>query len=65
MMDCTRKVVATEGIGALTKGIVPTVVRAFPCNATTFLVVEFVTSFEKKVSFCCQSIVEFPNKSSF
>ena len=36
-MDCFRKTYRTAGIGGFFKGITPTLVRAFPVNATTWL----------------------------
>ncbi|KIM30002.1 hypothetical protein M408DRAFT_328434 [Serendipita vermifera MAFF 305830] len=40
-VDCARKTVASDGIGALWKGFVPTMIRAFPANAAVFVGVEF------------------------
>ncbi|KAG8761690.1 carnitine transporter [Serendipita sp. 396] len=40
-VDCTRKTVAADGIGALWKGFGPAMARAFPANAATFVGVEF------------------------
>jgi solute carrier family 25 carnitine/acylcarnitine transporter 20/29 len=39
-MDCTRKLIAADGVGALFKGFGPAMGRAFPANAATFLGVE-------------------------
>ncbi|KIM30001.1 hypothetical protein M408DRAFT_328433 [Serendipita vermifera MAFF 305830] len=39
--DCARKTIASDGIGALWKGFVPAMARAFPANAATFVGVEF------------------------
>ncbi|KAF7985326.1 hypothetical protein HWV62_6519 [Athelia sp. TMB] len=39
-MDCARKTIAADGIGALWKGFGPAMSRAFPANAATFLGVE-------------------------
>ncbi|PCH33744.1 mitochondrial carrier [Wolfiporia cocos MD-104 SS10] len=39
-MDCARKTIAADGIGALWKGLGPAMARAFPANAATFLGVE-------------------------
>ncbi|THV05993.1 hypothetical protein K435DRAFT_826091 [Dendrothele bispora CBS 962.96] len=39
-MDCARKTIATDGVGALWKGFGPAMARAFPANAATFLGVE-------------------------
>ncbi|KAK7468731.1 carnitine transporter [Stygiomarasmius scandens] len=39
-MDCARKTIAADGIGALWKGFGPAMARAFPANAATFLGVE-------------------------
>lgn len=40
IMDCARKTIAVDGIGALWKGFGPAMARAFPANAATFLGVE-------------------------
>lgn len=42
MADCARKIVAAEGAGALYRGVGPCLARAFPANAVTFLVFEWV-----------------------
>lgn len=39
-MDCVRKTIAADGVGALWKGFGPAMARAFPANAATFLGVE-------------------------
>jgi solute carrier family 25 carnitine/acylcarnitine transporter 20/29 len=39
-MDCARKTIAADGVGALWKGFGPAMGRAFPANAATFLGVE-------------------------
>ncbi|KIM85131.1 hypothetical protein PILCRDRAFT_817112 [Piloderma croceum F 1598] len=39
-MDCARKTIAADGVGALWKGFGPAMSRAFPANAATFLGVE-------------------------
>ncbi|KAJ7487436.1 mitochondrial carrier domain-containing protein [Mycena galericulata] len=39
-MDCARKTIAQDGVGALWKGFGPAMGRAFPANAATFLGVE-------------------------
>lgn len=36
-MDCARKTIAVDGIGALWKGFGPAMARAFPANAATFV----------------------------
>jgi len=43
-MDCARKTIAVDGIGALWKGFGPAMARAFPANAATFvsLILNFV-----------------------
>jgi len=40
-MDCVRKTIAADGVGALWKGFGPAMARAFPANAATFLGVEY------------------------
>ncbi|KAJ7630786.1 carnitine acyl carnitine carrier [Roridomyces roridus] len=40
IMDCARKTIAQDGVGALWKGFGPAMSRAFPANAATFLGVE-------------------------
>lgn len=42
MFDCVRKIIATEGIGALFLGIAPTVVRAAPNLGIQFLLYELL-----------------------
>jgi len=39
-LDCARKTIAADGVGALWKGFGPAMLRAFPANAATFLGVE-------------------------
>lgn len=39
LVDCYRKSVAREGYGFLFRGLMPTLVRAFPVNAACFTVV--------------------------
>lgn len=38
-IDCLQKSVKNEGYGFLVRGIIPTVIRAFPTNAACFMVV--------------------------
>ncbi|GBE78249.1 Mitochondrial carnitine carrier [Sparassis crispa] len=40
-LDCARKTIAADGVGALWKGLGPAMARAFPANAATFVGVEF------------------------
>ncbi|KZO99251.1 mitochondrial carrier [Calocera viscosa TUFC12733] len=40
IVDCTRKLIMQDGVGALWKGLGPAMARAFPANAATFLGVE-------------------------
>jgi len=42
MLDCFRKVIAREGVGALYKGFGPCMARAFPANAATFATYELM-----------------------
>ncbi|KAF9029267.1 mitochondrial carrier [Hymenopellis radicata] len=44
-MDCARKTIAADGVGALWKGFGPAMARAFPANAATFLGVEVARKF--------------------
>lgn len=37
ILDCARKTIAVDGIGALWKGFGPAMARAFPANAATFV----------------------------
>lgn len=39
--DCVRKVVKSEGVRGLYKGIGPCLARAFPANAVTLLAYEY------------------------
>lgn len=41
LLDCMRKTVRAEGIGALYRGVGPCLARAFPANAVTFLAFEW------------------------
>ena len=36
-VDCARKTIAADGVGALWKGFGPAMARAFPANAATFV----------------------------
>lgn len=47
-MDCARKTIAADGMGALWKGFGPAMGRAFPANAATF-VSEFRSNLVDKV----------------
>lgn len=38
-LDCCRKGIASEGLGFLTRGLTPTLMRAFPTNAACFTAV--------------------------
>ncbi|EJU01599.1 mitochondrial carrier [Dacryopinax primogenitus] len=40
IVDCTRKLIAQDGVAALWKGLGPAMARAFPANAATFVGVE-------------------------
>lgn len=40
--DCLKKSVQSEGLVCLTRGLTPTLIRAFPTNAVTFTVVTWV-----------------------
>lgn len=40
IIDCTRKLIAQDGVRALWKGLGPAMARAFPANAATFVGVE-------------------------
>ncbi len=41
ILDCARKTIAADGIGALWKGFGPAMARAFPANAATFVCLIF------------------------
>jgi len=41
-LDCTRKIVAKEGVRGLYKGFGVALIRAFPANAACFLAYEFM-----------------------
>lgn len=48
-LDCFRKLYQREGAKVFLKGFTPTIVRAFPVNATTFTVVTYTLYyFEQK-----------------
>lgn len=47
-LDCARKTIAADGVGALWKGLGPAMARAFPANAATFLGVELAKDFFDK-----------------
>lgn len=42
IIDCVRKTYSTEGHRAFSRGLVSTVIRAFPTNAATFTVVTWI-----------------------
>ncbi len=42
IIDCIRKTYSTEGHRAFSRGLVSTVIRAFPTNAATFTVVTWI-----------------------
>lgn len=42
ILDCAKVSIAEEGLGSLTRGLAPTLLRAFPVNAATFAVVTWV-----------------------
>lgn len=46
-VDCVRKVVKTEGVRGLYKGVGPCLARAFPANAVTLLVYEMARDMMK------------------
>ncbi|GLB36001.1 putative mitochondrial carrier (TC 2.A.29) family protein [Lyophyllum shimeji] len=48
-LDCARKTIAKDGVGALWKGFGPAMARAFPANAATFLGVEASRSLMDKL----------------
>jgi solute carrier family 25 carnitine/acylcarnitine transporter 20/29 len=41
-IDCAKKTWIAEGSRAFTRGLVSTVIRAFPTNAATFTVVAYI-----------------------
>ncbi|WFD31950.1 carnitine transporter [Malassezia sp. CBS 17886] len=45
VLDCARRTVAVDGVGALFRGFWPAMLRAFPANAAVFLGVEASTKF--------------------
>jgi len=47
-LDCARKTIAIDGVGALWRGIGPAMARAFPANAAAFLGVELTKDFFDK-----------------
>ena len=48
VVDCAQKLIQAEGPGALYKGLVPVMVRAFPANAACFLGFELTLRFLNK-----------------
>lgn len=44
-IDCAKKSVASEGLSFFTRGLAPTLLRAFPMNAVCFLVVSYIMKF--------------------
>ncbi|KAK9881829.1 hypothetical protein WA026_017338 [Henosepilachna vigintioctopunctata] len=49
-IDCLRKSVAAEGYGVLTRGLTPTLLRAFPTNAAIFTAVTWTMRFFESIS---------------
>jgi len=47
-LDCVRKTIAADGVGALWRGLGPAMARAFPANAAAFLGVELAKDFFDK-----------------
>jgi len=47
-LDCVKKTIAVDGVGALWRGIGPAMARAFPANAAAFLGVELAKDFFDK-----------------
>jgi hypothetical protein len=43
LLDCARKTIAADGVGALWKGFGPAMGRAFPANAATFVRALFIS----------------------
>ncbi|CAI5941324.1 unnamed protein product [Closterium sp. NIES-65] len=50
MVDALRKIVATEGVEGLYKGVLPSVIKAAPSAAITFFVYELVAKFLEEMS---------------
>ncbi|CAI5512102.1 unnamed protein product, partial [Closterium sp. Naga37s-1] len=50
MIDALRKIVATEGVEGLYKGVLPSVIKAAPSAAITFFVYELVAKFLEEMS---------------
>lgn len=44
-IDCMKKSYASEGLSFFTRGLAPTLLRAFPMNAVCFLVVSYIMKF--------------------
>jgi hypothetical protein len=50
IIDCARKTIAVDGMGALWKGFGPAMARAFPANAATFVrFIPFVDSYSHSI----------------
>lgn len=47
-LDCFRKSYQSEGISFLSRGLISTLMRAFPMNAVCFLIVSYVMKFFEK-----------------
>lgn len=45
-IDCLKKTYQAEGYSAFSRGLVSTVIRAFPTNAATFTVVTWIMRFQ-------------------
>ncbi|XP_054264358.1 mitochondrial basic amino acids transporter [Macrosteles quadrilineatus] len=65
LVDCLKKSIANEGLSCLSRGLMPTIFRAFPTNAVTFTVVTWVmryanvsTDGSTNVSSIVDSVVE-------
>lgn len=59
MRDCFKKVYAVEGLGGFWKGIGPTLLRAMPVSAGTFLTYVYPLPCLRSILFCLESMLMF------
>jgi solute carrier family 25 carnitine/acylcarnitine transporter 20/29 len=49
VFDCAQKSYKNEGLKVFTRGLLPTILRAYPANAATFTTVSLVNNYFKNM----------------